>query len=83
MSTKKIGPKGQILIPNSIREALGLQPGVEVVIEVKGKEIVITKPKIGGSYTEYYLTTRSPKLREPIDIKKIILEEVAERYGVH
>jgi len=39
--------------------------------------------KIGGSYTKYYLTTRSPKLREPIDIKKIIMEEVAERYGVH
>jgi AbrB family looped-hinge helix DNA binding protein len=82
MSTKKIGPKGQILIPNSMREALGLRPGVEVVIEVRGKEIVITRPRIEGSYTDYYLATRSPKLKEPVDIKEMILEEAAERYGV-
>lgn len=82
MSTKRIGPKGQILIPNSMREALGLRPGVEVVIEVRGKEIVITRPRIEGSYTDYYLATRSPKLKEPMDIKEMILEEATERYGV-
>ncbi|MDP2900991.1 MAG: AbrB/MazE/SpoVT family DNA-binding domain-containing protein [Candidatus Bathyarchaeota archaeon] len=82
MSTKKIGPKGQVLIPNTMREALGLRPGVEVNIELKDDEIVITRPKIEGSYTEYYTQTRSPKLKKPLDVKKIILEEDNERIGV-
>jgi len=82
MSTKKIGPKGQVLIPNPIREALGLRPGVEVNIELRDDEVIITRPKIDGSYTEYYLQTRSPKLKKPFDVKKIILEEDNERIGV-
>jgi AbrB family looped-hinge helix DNA binding protein len=76
MSTR-IGPKGEVVIPKTIRDALGLRPGVDVIIEVRGDEVVITKPKIKGSYTEYYVSTRSPKLRESVDVKRIILEEVA------
>ncbi|MCX6648090.1 MAG: AbrB/MazE/SpoVT family DNA-binding domain-containing protein [Candidatus Bathyarchaeota archaeon] len=75
MSTKKIGPKGQVLIPNPIREALGLWPGVEVNIELIDDEVIITRPKIEGSYTEYCLQTHSPKLKKPVDVKKIILNE--------
>jgi len=52
MPTKKIGPKGQVVIPKRIRDALGLKPGVDVTIEVRGEEIVISRPKIEGSYTE-------------------------------
>jgi len=83
MPTKNIGPKGQVVIPKRIRDALGLKPGVDVTIEVRGEEIVISKPKIEGSYTEYYTSTHSPKLKEPIDIKKIISEEVAQRHVLH
>jgi len=83
MPTKNIGPKGQVVIPKRIRDALGLKPGVDVTIEVRGEEIVISKPKIEGSYTEYYASTHSPKLKEPIDIKKIISEEVAQRHALH
>jgi hypothetical protein len=54
-----------------------------VTIEVRGEEIVISRPKIEGSYTEYYVSTLSPKLKEPIDVKKIITEEVAQRHGLH
>jgi AbrB family looped-hinge helix DNA binding protein len=83
MPTKNIGPKGQVVIPKRIRDALGLKPGVDVTIEVRGEEIVISKPKIEGSYTEYYTSTRSPKLKEPVGIKKIITEEVAQRHVLH
>jgi AbrB family looped-hinge helix DNA binding protein len=83
MPTKNIGPKGQVVIPKRIRNALGLNPGVDVNIEIRGEEIVISKPKIEGSYTEYYTSTHSPKLKQPIDIKKIITEEVAQRHGIH
>jgi AbrB family looped-hinge helix DNA binding protein len=83
MPTKNVGPKGQVVIPKRIRDALGLRPGVDVTIEVRGEEIVISRPKIEGSYTEYYVSTLSPKLKEPIDGKKIITEEVAQRHGLH
>jgi len=32
---------------------MGLKPGVEVILELLGDEIIISKPKIEGSYTEY------------------------------
>ena len=82
MITKKIGPNGQIIIPSSIRESLGLQPGAEVTIEVRGNEVVISRPKINGSYTDYYLTTSSPKLKTSIDEKKLIHEETEEKHGI-
>ncbi len=83
MPTKNVGPKGQVVIPKRIRDALGLKPGVDVNIELRGEEIVISKPKIEGSYTEYYASTYSPKLKEPVDVKKIIAEEVAQRHALH
>ena len=83
MPTKNVGPKGQVLIPKHIRDALGLKPGVDVNIEVRGEEIVITKPRIEGSYTEYYTATHSPKLKELVDVKRIIIEEVAQRHALH
>lgn len=55
------------MIPKPIRDALGLHPGVDVLIEVRGDEVVITKPK----------------LREPVDVKGIILKEVDERLGLY
>jgi len=83
MSVKKIGPKGQVLIPKPIRDALGLHPGVEVIIKIRGDEVVLSRPKIEGNYTEYYVSTRSPKLKKTVDIKKIIIEEFTERHGIH
>ena len=83
MPTKNVGPKGQVVIPKRMRNALGLKPGVDVTIELRGDEIVISKPKIEGSYTEYYTSTQSAKLKEPVDIKKIITEEVTQRHALH
>ena len=60
-----------------------MRPGVEVNIEVRDNEVVITWLKIEGSYTEYYIATSPKKLNEPIDVKKIIFEEPLKRHGVH
>jgi len=49
--------------------------------EVKDEEVIMMKPQLKGSYTEYYVSTNAPKLRKPMDVKQIILEEVADRYG--
>jgi AbrB family looped-hinge helix DNA binding protein len=82
MPRKNVGPKGQVVIPKQLRDALGLKPGVEVVLEMKNDEIVISKPKIEGNYTEYFISTSSPKLEKPIEIKEIIGQEASQRHGL-
>jgi len=62
-----------------MREAIGIKPGVDVILELRDNEIVITKPKIEGNYTEYYISTSSQKLKKKINIKDIITKEVTER----
>jgi AbrB family looped-hinge helix DNA binding protein len=59
MPTKNVGPRGQVVIPKRTRDALGLKQGVDVTIEVRSEEVVISKPKIEDSYTEYYTSTHS------------------------
>lgn len=65
-----------------MRDALGIKPGADVTLEIKDCEIVISKPRIEGSYTEYYTTTQSPKLKKPVNIKEIITEEVCQRHAL-
>ena len=61
---------------------MGLKPGVEVILELKGDEIVLSKPKIEGNYTEYFTMTQAPKLKKVVDLKEIINEEVAQRHAI-
>lgn len=82
MPTKSVGPKGQVVIPKRMREAIGIKPGVDVTLEIREDEIVISKPKIEGNYTEYYSSTRAPKLKKTINIKKIMTQEVCNRHAL-
>ena len=36
-----MGTKGQVVIPKSIRDRVGLQPGAEVDFELRGEEVVV------------------------------------------
>lgn len=76
MRRRNVGPKGQVVIPKQMRDVLGLKPGVEVILEVWRDEVVISKPKIEGSYTEYFIATQGPKLKKVVNIKKLLSEEV-------
>ena len=82
MPKRNVGPKGQVVIPKRMRDALGLKPGVEITIELRDKEIVIKKPEVKGSYTEYFITTSSPKLKKEVNLKELFEEEVEERLGL-
>ncbi len=83
MPTRNVGPKGQVVIPKRMRDALGLKPGVEITLEMRDQEIIIKKPQVRGNYTEYFITTSSPKLKKRINIKELLNQEVEERNALH
>ena len=41
---RKIGPKGQVVIPQAIRRALKMQPGSSVVVSLEDNKVVLKKP---------------------------------------
>jgi AbrB family looped-hinge helix DNA binding protein len=43
--TVRIGAKGQVVIPKSIRDRVGLHPGDEVEFELREDEVVLTALK--------------------------------------
>jgi len=83
MKKRVVGPKGQVVIPKEIREEIGLREGDEVIVELRGDEIVIRKiSPPTESYTEYYIKTHSQKLEKEINVEKLLEEERIERIGL-
>jgi len=39
--TRRVGAKGQVVIPKALREQAGLHPGSEVEFELRGDELVL------------------------------------------
>lgn len=75
----RIGPKGQIVIPKIIREALGIQPGDEIVMEVREKELLM-KPELDPEkFIEEFCSTGRKKLTRKTDLKRIMEEEAEDR----
>jgi AbrB family looped-hinge helix DNA binding protein len=82
-NTRIIGPKGQVVIPKDIRDEAGLVEGSEVVIELRGDEVVLKRPyPPTKSYVEYFTATYAEKVKGKVDVKKIIEEEDIERNRV-
>ncbi|MEM2320892.1 MAG: AbrB/MazE/SpoVT family DNA-binding domain-containing protein [Candidatus Bathyarchaeia archaeon] len=76
---RKMSRKGQLVIPKIIREFLGVGPGDEVIMEVRGREILI-KPKIDPvKFVEEFCSKRGKKLTKKIDLERMLEGEVEER----
>lgn len=45
MISKKVLAKGQIVIPKVIRDLLGINVGEEMVIDVEGEKIILSKKR--------------------------------------
>ena len=58
--THKVGPKGQVVIPKSLREALGIEPGDEVSFwredDHVSLRVVRPRPTLRGRYPGRGLT---------------------------
>ena len=79
----KVGPKGQAVIPKEVRDILGIVPGDEVVFEVGDKQAIV-KPAGRSSTVSDFIEAipKKHKLSKEVDVKKLILSETAERYGM-
>jgi AbrB family looped-hinge helix DNA binding protein len=42
-SNGRVGPKGQIVIPNELRNALALQPGDAITFQLEGSKLVLER----------------------------------------
>ncbi len=58
--THRVGPKGQVVIPKSMRDRLGLAPGTAVAFELDGDTVRVAPvrdlPSLGGSIRGHDLT---------------------------
>ena len=79
---RKIGPKGQIIIP-IVREFLGLKSGDEVILEVRDKEVSIRRWVNPTNFVDDFCSLIDKKLKEKIDLEKLLEGEVEERTILH
>jgi len=81
---RKVGQRGQIVVPKIIREYVGITPGDEVFIEVREKEVVITPSVDPKDFVESFCSAvGKKKLSEKIDLESLLEQEVEERFALH
>lgn len=64
---RKIGSKGQVVIPKPIREELGIHTGEEVYFYVQEDKVILEK-KSGEAFLEEFLNAVKEKQEEPAKI---------------
>jgi len=79
---RKIGQKGQLVIPKVVREFLGIKPGDVVVMEVGEKEVLIKRGVDPERFVEDFCSLTERKLMKRVDLKRLLEEEVEERFAL-
>lgn len=80
MPVSRIGPKGQVVLPKSVRQALGVTPGDRVVFSLEGDRVVLM-PVPARTAAELRGILRVDR---PVDLKegrRAYQEHLAERFG--
>lgn len=76
---RKIGHKGQLVIPKVIREYVGIMPGDEVIMEVREKEVIIRSGVDPKDFIESFCSIAGKKLTKKIDLERLMEKEIEER----
>lgn len=80
---RKIGPKGQIVLPKDVREQFNLKTGTDVIFSVEDQKIIIETPKNHKEIIEEFCTLpENMKKRKiyPKQIKELIEDQYEERF---
>lgn len=72
---RKLGPKGQVVIPKDIREKLSLTEGAILNFEVEDDAIVVKPEPSAEEFVARFLSVKGKKLRKRIDWKSILDDE--------
>ncbi len=76
---RKLGSKGQIVLPWDIREQFGLKTGTDLVFLVEGQQIIIEKAKEPQEIIEEFCTLPENIKKRNITAKQI-KELIEEQY---
>ncbi len=80
---RKIGPKGQIVLPKDIREQFNLKTGTDVIFLVEDQQIIIETPKEHKEIIEEFCTLPENIKKRKISskqIKELIEEQYEEKF---
>lgn len=86
IAKRAIGERGQFVVPKDFREQLGLHPGTEITVEVKGNELVVKPAKTTEEFLkEFFTSSKRLKIKgDPVKwFKKRLDEQYEEEYGLH
>ncbi len=72
---RKLGPRGQVVIPKEIRDRLRLTEGENLTFEVSDDVILVRPEPSPQEFVRRFLTVKGKKLRRRLDWKSILDEE--------
>jgi len=72
---RKLGSKGQVVIPKELRERLGLREGTNLIFELSGDAFSVRPEPSPEEIVERFLSVKGKKLRKLVDWKSILDEE--------
>ena len=72
---RKLGPKGQVVIPKDIRDKFSLTEGAILDFEVQDDAIVVKPEPSPEEFVERFLSVKGKKLRKRVDWKSVLDDE--------
>lgn len=76
---RKLGAKGQVVIPKEIRDQLSLVEGASLTFEVSDDAILVKPEPSPEKIVERFLSVKGRKRRKLVDWKSVLDEEYKVR----